>query len=323
MNTLAVPTAVETLSPLPAERNPARVYIAGLAEGASRVTMESTLNLIAKMLGGTIDSVPWQDLRYEHLSRFRTLLQEQDKAPGTVNKYLAALRGTVEAAWKMEMLSTDQYTRAVKIENVKGSSLPAGRALSHLELEKFADTIADDHGRKPQLSVRDAAIFAAMYNTGLRRAELVNLDLVDYDREALSLHIRHGKGNKARMVYLEANARDAMDAWVLVRGSDEGPLFNRVLKNGVVVPTRLAPESVYTLLKSRQLQCGGKSFSPHSLRRTTVTDLIEAGVPINTVRDVMGHASVVTTSRYDRSGEKAKIKAATKLQVPYSRPVAA
>ena len=131
-----------------------------------------------------------------------------------------------------------------------------------------------------------------------------------------SLAVRHGKGNKARQVYLASGGAELLEAWLAVRGEEAGPLFVPVLKSGKLAQRRLAPQSVRYVLQKRARAAGIKDFSPHDLRRTFVGDLLEAGADISTVQKMAGHASVQTTARYDRRGEQAKKKASGLLHIP-------
>ena len=79
----------------------------------------------------------------------------------------------------------------------------------------------------------------------------------------------------------------------------------------------MTPQGIYYLLKSRAKRAGVKSFSPHDFRRTFVGDLLDAGANFAIVARMAGHASVNTTTRYDRRPERAKQEAAKLIDVPY------
>jgi site-specific recombinase XerD len=164
---------------------------------------------------------------------------------------------------------------------------------------------------------RDTVLLGILYTGGLRRAELVVLDLADLEVETGKLIIRSGKGGKARTVYLGGGALAALMAWLRVRGEAAGPLFVRILKGGHLTDRQLTTQAVYTILKVRAAEVGVKDFSPHDFRRTFVSDLLNRGADIATVAKLASHASVTTTARYDRRDEETKRKAAGLLHFPF------
>ncbi len=306
------------------ERNPAAVYIASLAKG-SRPAMRGALNAIARLLGTpetlndkgeevTCLACNWAVLRFQHTAAIRTKLAETYSA-ATANKMLSALRRTLKEAWRLELMSADDYRRAVDVEPVTGSTLPAGRALTAGEIMALLDVCMND---PTPAGARDAAMLALLRSCGLRRAELCALKLDDYTPTD-GLLVIHGKRNKDRTAYVTNGAADALSDWLIVRGDGAGPLFCPINKGGHVDIRRMFPEAVFYMLRKRSEEAGVKDLSPHDLRRTFVSDLLDAGADISTVQRLAGHASVNTTARYDRRGEEAKRHAVELLHVPYTR----
>ena len=164
--------------------------------------------------------------------------------------------------------------------------------------------------------VRDAAILALLYAAGLRRSEVVSLDMTDYDADTGGLKIVAGKGNKARTVYLGNGAKAAVDGWMRVRGDTSGPLPYRVRKGGKIILHRLTDQAIWVILEKRLAQARVKPCTPHDLQRTFAGEMLDAGVDLVTVQHLMGHASPVTTSRYGCRDEKTKMDAATKIHFP-------
>jgi site-specific recombinase XerD len=162
--------------------------------------------------------------------------------------------------------------------------------------------------------VRDAALIAVMYCTGMRRNEMVSLTLADYDPKQNAFMI-HGKGNKVRLAFLTADVQDRLGRWLKIRGQSAGPLFVSISKAGTLGTQPLRGQSIRYILLSRAKQAGVKPFSPHSMRRTMATHLLEHGVDLAIVQKMLGHRHLTTTSLYDRRGEGAKKKAAEELRV--------
>lgn len=303
-----------------ADQNPASVYLAGLGAG-SRRTMAQALDRIAEIAtAGKVDAqrLPWHTLRFQHTGAVRAILLEE-YSPATVNKMLSALRGVLKAAWRLGLMSADEYARAVDLDPV-GVSRPdqaAGRALNPGELMGLLNVCEND---PTAAGARDAAILGLLYACGLRRSEVVKLDVADYDSTTYSLTVRGSKRGKTRVVPVENGAKAALLDWLHMRGDAPGPLFVRILKNGEPrLGHRLTAQGVYDILKRRADASGVDSFTPHDLRRTFAGDLLDAGVDLATVQKMMGHSNPATTASYDRRGERAKRAAASKLHVPYKR----
>ena len=303
---------------IPLDQNPAAVYLAGLATPAGRRVMKQSLDVIADiMTAGQMDalSFPWHSLRFQHTQAIRSKLIERYPKSATANRFLSALRGVLQAAWRLEQMSSEDYTRARDVKGITGETVPAGRELAPGELSALMSACMDDPSPG---GCRDASIVALMYAAGLRRDEVIRLDLESYDQDAGRLLV-HGKRNKERNAYITNGAVEAMQDWLIVRGAEPGPLFFPVGKGGKIRYSRLTTQAIYNMLKRRGKQAGIAKFSPHDMRRTFVSDLLEAGADIATVAKMAGHASVQTTARYDRRPEAAKQKAAGLLHVPYRR----
>lgn len=300
---------------LPSDRHPAAVYLARLAAG-SRRTMLGALNTAASLITSgrcDVETMPWHLLRYPHVAALRARVMEC-YAPATSNKILAAVRGALREAWRLDLMSAADFQRASDIPTVRSSTLPRGRALSAGEIRSLFSVCARD---KSAAGSRDAALLALLYGSGLRRSEVVALDFSSYDEESGAITIRAGKGQKDRVVYAATGADQALSAWLGFRGNLSGPLFLPVDKGGHITYRRLTSQSVLYILQKRAAEASVRDCSPHDLRRTMISDLLDAGADIAAVQQLAGHANVQTTVRYDRRGEAAKRKAASLLYVPY------
>lgn len=299
-------------------RDPVVVHLASLGSAKSRRSVTRALELAAEALGGTAASLAWTSLRYAHVAALRARLTSKGLAPATVNHALSAVRGVLREAARLERMAPEDAARACDVANVKGTRVPAGRALAASELSALLVAARGDS----LAGHRDAALLAVAYGAGLRRAEVVALTLAALDVSSGALRLV-GKGDKERIAYLPAWALVAVRAWLDVRGSEAGPLFRRIDKAGTLEPftgvferDRLSDEAVRYLFARLAARAGVAAFSPHDTRRTFIGDLLEAGADLSTVQQLAGHAQPTTTARYDRRGEASKRKAVALLRDP-------
>jgi site-specific recombinase XerC len=187
--------------------------------------MRSSLELLADVATNKRRSAvncPWHLLRYEHTQAIRSELAN-GYAPATTNKHLSALRGVLKEAWRLGLMTAEDFHRAADLKNVRGGRLLAGRSLTRHELSRlFRVCDVDDS----VLGSRDAAVLAVLYGGGLRRAEAISLDLSSIE-EGGNLRVI-GKGNKERSVPLAKWARRRLAQWIMDRGEEPGALLCRV-----------------------------------------------------------------------------------------------
>jgi integrase len=307
------PESLALTEPVPLTRHPAEVYLRSLGSG-SRRTMREALNAIARLLtNGTCDAstLDWSKLRYHHTAAVRSVLMEK-YSPAMANKMISALRRTLKEAWRLELMTTEEYLRAADIQGVRGKSLLKGRAIDGEEIATMWDDCLQDNSN---LGARDGALLGIV-TVGLRRSEVANLDLSDFKPRTRSLTIREAKGGKERIVYLPEAAVTIIQDWLLVRGNEPGPLFYPLNKGHKIVPRRMSEQGILRALQRRGERAGVDGFTPHDFRRTFIGNLLDAGADIVTVQKLAGHASPATTSKYDRRGEDAKKRAIDLLDVP-------
>ncbi len=147
--------------------------------------------------------------------------------------------------------------------------------------------------------LRDRAILELMYSAGLRVRDLVTVDDVDLDLQGGTVRVR-GKGRRERLGIVGSHARRAVEAWLASRpgrssgaASRQNPLFTNKLG------TRLSVRGVARLLEKHLLTAGlSRRASPHTLRHSFATHLLDAGADIRSVQELLGHKSLVTTQIY-------------------------
>jgi len=142
---------------------------------------------------------------------------------------------------------------------------------------------------------------------------VAKLELRDFNAETGAMDVRGGKGGKDRTVYLPQMAIAYLENWLAIRGKKSGALLCPIRKGGEIEIRNMTPQAILLIVQKRAEEAGVESFSPHDFRRTFCSDLLDAGVDIVTVQKLAGHASPVTTAKYDRRGEETKRRAVQKL----------
>ena len=154
--------------------------------------MRQALDVIAGIVsGGVLDAetMNWPALEYQHTTAIRSALVER-YASTTATKMLAALRGVLKESWRLGLMDAETYRRASDLPCIRGERLPRGRALTTGELRSLFRICGDDPSPS---GARDAAMLAVLYGAGLRRSEVVFLDLSDYNPEGGTVTVRQGK----------------------------------------------------------------------------------------------------------------------------------
>ena len=162
----------------------------------------------------------------------------------------------------------------------------------YLTMEQSAALLQSVQG---QNQIRDYAILMLFLNCGIRRSELVGLNITDVYEDRIRVI---GKGNKERFVYFGSPCRKAIDAYMIERNklvlTDNRALF--ASRNG----NRISVSAVHRLVEKALLQAGLDStqFSAHNLRHTAATMMLSGGVDVKTVQEVLGHENLNTTQIY-------------------------
>lgn len=141
------------------------------------------------------------------------------------------------------------------------------------------------------LNRRDRAILTTLLYTGLRASELVALDIEDVDFEGMTVFVRHGKGDKERIIPLHADAAAALDKHL--GGRTTGPVFESNRRQ------RISYDRIHSLIGEIGKAAGlRKHLHPHSLRHSFAVAILDAGADLETIRDLLGHEDIETTIIY-------------------------
>lgn len=232
---------------------------------------------------------------------FRLWLNRQPGTSGdmkrkTQNYYMIALRAFLKYLRRNHVTSLDPE----RIELAKVGSRDLDLITSR-ELERLLNGPKNDGTLK---SLRDKAILELFFSTGLRVSELCSLPRdLDLSRDEFSVR---GKGDKVRVVFLSNEAREAIRAYEKKRTDLSDVLFVNVSRTSTSRKSeRLTPRSIERIVKFYATKAGiTRKVTPHVIRHSFATDLLENGADLRSVQALLGHANIATTQVYTHVTDK-------------------
>jgi len=268
-------------------------------------------NLYMERLVEFAGNIPVSEINAELIRKYRLWLNRRTDNKGrelkaiTQNYYLIALRSFLKYCSKRDIETLD----AAKIEL---SKKVARKSVSWLTLEEVSRLIDAIDISKPQ-GLRDRAIIMLLFSGGLRVSELCSLNREHINLQRLEFTIR-GKGSKDRLIFISPAAAGAIEQYLCSRNDSVKPLFLNESRNTVqnapddkIGKTndknsenrRLTPRSVQRIVNKYARLAGiTKHVSPHTLRHSFATGLLENGADIRWVQEMLGHSNISTTQVY-------------------------
>ena len=248
---------------------------------------------------GTKNLTNFCDVTKELLQEFLRELRAQQLAASSVARCLAAIRGLYR------FLGLEQKNPGM-LAPLTGAPKRWSRLPKVLSEAEVTDLLELPLQRNPE-DLRDAAMVELLYATGLRVSELIHLEVSQVNRE-VGYVLATGKRDKQRVVPLGAHANQLLSDYV--NQSRSKILKKRITQ--VLFPTRLGQpftrQGFWKMLRERARRAGiAKSISPHMLRHSFATHLLEHGADLRSVQMMLGHASITTTQIYTHV-EQARLK---------------
>jgi integrase/recombinase XerC len=267
--------------------NSIRAYIADL----------ESLLLHVNQLGVT----EFSQLTINHIRSWLANLQSRGAARASITRRVVSIRAFTYWGARNNWLPSDI-----------GRDLVAPKPERHLpevlDIERAAMALDALHLRASEepspTSIRDVAIVETLYGSGIRVSELTGLNLDDVDRDRNTLRVI-GKGNKERIVPIGIPAMRAIDTWIstgrtqLANDVTERALF--LGSRGKRIDQRVVRDVVYQATEAVGTH---KRLSPHALRHSAATHLLEGGADLRTVQEILGHSSLSTTQIYTHVSEE-------------------
>ena len=258
----------------------------GRAEQTVRAYLTDVRHFAAFCAGFAIDNP--DEVEPLVVRRYLAELDRSGYARTSLARRASSLRRLFDVLVRRGSIATDPTLRL-------GSRTP-GRRLPRVLRPEQVDALLDaaDEGEQGR---RDRAVIELLYGAGARVSELVGLDLADCDLEQGTVRL-FGKGSKERLVPIGEPAVDAIVRWVhdgraRLEGADTTPALFPNSRGG-----RLSDRAVRSLVDRAARRAGLPPVSPHTLRHTFATHLLEGGADVRSVQELLGHVSLSTTQVY-------------------------
>lgn len=247
------------------------------------------LEQIAEFLVSTYQLDSWSDLHYPLIRSFIVGEVDRGISNRSINRKISTLRTFIRFLMKVGQLETNPLAKHQPLKVAKRLQLPFSETEVYDVFELFGTPKTYDEQLKRLL-------VELFYATGMRRAELINLKLQDVDLQASTLRIV-GKRNKERIVPLLAVVKERIREYLLCRpeNADTKLLVN---ENGV----KLSESFVYRTINTYFSNVSAKTKkSPHIIRHSFATHLLNNGADLNSVKELLGHSSLASTQVYTHS----------------------
>lgn len=245
------------------------------------------------------------------LRGYVTYLHECQYARTTIARRLACMRSFFRYTTR-ESLTPTNPAKTLRTPRV-------GRKLPNFLTAEDIVKLLEAPPANTTAGLRDRAILETMYSAGLRVAELVGVNVDDWDREANILRIR-GKGKKERITPVGTYAAKALDRWMEVRV--ESPTGKPQEVSAIFLNKfgkRLTTRSIGRLLEGHIATCQlQQKVSPHTLRHTFATHLLDGGADLRSVQELLGHKSLTTTQIYTHVSTR-RLKETYEAAHPHSK----
>jgi integrase/recombinase XerD len=232
-----------------------------------------------------------RDISIKNLQTFLKWLNELGVLPNSQARIISGLKSYFGFLLIEEIIPEDP-TAMLEAPNIN-KKLPV-----YLSLQEINDLIGAIDASTTE-GMRNKAIIEVLYSCGLRVSELCSLRISDLNREAEFIKVT-GKGNKERIIPIGSTALNLVNIYLsevrvhqkIKKGNEDYIFLNRI-------GTKLSRISIFTIIKTLAEKIGlKKSISPHTLRHSFATHLVEGGADLRAVQEMLGHSSITTTEIY-------------------------
>jgi integrase/recombinase XerC len=242
------------------------------------------------------DQTDLETIHYSQIRSWIVLLVDEGVSNRTINRKISSLKSFYKFLIKIDVISVTPLVKHKALKTSKKLQIP----FSENEISETFDllTVSDDFE-----SIRDLLLLELLYGTGMRRAELIGLTIRSVDLSQKTIRVI-GKRNKERLMPLLPNICETIGKYLdkrdeIAQRSNDAPLL--ITKKGV----KLYDTLVYRIINQYFSKTSNKiKKSPHIIRHSFATHLLNQGADLNTVKDLLGHASLASTQVYTHNSIK-------------------
>lgn len=251
---------------------------------------QNDLNSFLNFTKEEFDISDSKQVNYSIVRSWIVFLVEQKLSNKTINRKIASLKSFYKFLLRTKQISENPLAKHKSLKVAKTLQVP----FSEKEINAVLDQVGENESYE---SIRNKAIVELFYATGMRKSELIELKLTDVDFQEKRVKIL-GKGNKERIVPLITASVKSLSSYLALRKQVEKPVSNGILfltKNGV----KLGQTLVYRIINNYFSQISTKEKkSPHILRHSFATHLLNEGADLNAIKELLGHSSLASTQVY-------------------------
>ena len=245
--------------------------------------------------------------------RYRIHLEQRGYAPATTNLRLAAVRRIAYEAADAGLLSPELAAGIRRVKGVRRIGVRLGNWLTPEQGRRLLECATPSSPRQ----LRDQAMVAMLIGCGLRRAELLALQL-----ESIQQREEHGviadlvgKGGHVRTVPISTWVKNHVDAWTAAAGITHGRVFRAINKAGHVWGNGMSAKVLWDVVRAAAARAGIEKLAPHDLRRTCARLCHLEGGELDQIQFLLGHVSIQTTERYLGCKQKLRVAVNDRLGI--------
>ena len=276
------------------------LWLETVGDPYNRTARSRLLDKVAIFLGGERhETYEWESLTRSDMERLKRFYVESGFTPATVRYYLVTLRSLATLICDEGAMTLDRLRSRRRSElPPKSGSGHVGRKLSQEECTSLFSVRATSAALRMR-----KAMFGVLITTGVRASELCSMETSNLDGDGILTIL--GKGQKRRHVSLVLPIKEVLDE----HRNDCDEKLPWLLQNVVGVPCKLDRRRVLRDMRYLAEEAEVDRFCVHDCRRTAASVLMDSGIDVFTVADLLGHSSVDTTRMYDRRPYEEKLKA--------------